>query len=120
MASFRFCSECNNMLYPKEDHHNRILLFACRNCNHEEGGDNPCVYRHVLSNTAMDLTMQHADLYNDPTYPRANKTCPQCGYNQAVFFMSRAKRADVSMKLYFACCSPDCGHRWTDVTGGAK
>ena len=25
-----FCQECNNMLYPREDKHNRVLLYACR------------------------------------------------------------------------------------------
>uniref|UniRef100_A0A8C6GEW8 DNA-directed RNA polymerase II subunit RPB9-like zinc ribbon domain-containing protein n=1 Tax=Mus spicilegus TaxID=10103 RepID=A0A8C6GEW8_MUSSI len=27
-VGIRFCQECNNMLYPKEDKENRILLYA--------------------------------------------------------------------------------------------
>ena len=29
-VGIRFCQECNNMLYPKEDKENRVLLYACR------------------------------------------------------------------------------------------
>ena len=29
-VGIRFCQECNNMLYPREDKHNRVLLYACR------------------------------------------------------------------------------------------
>ena len=29
-VGIRFCQECNNMLYPKEDKANRVLLYACR------------------------------------------------------------------------------------------
>ncbi|CAF5078832.1 unnamed protein product, partial [Rotaria magnacalcarata] len=27
-VGIKFCQECNNMLYPKEDKENRILLYA--------------------------------------------------------------------------------------------
>ena len=29
-VGIRFCQECNNMLYPREDKQNRVLLYACR------------------------------------------------------------------------------------------
>lgn len=33
-VGIRFCQECNNMLYPKEDKANRVLLYACRSLAH--------------------------------------------------------------------------------------
>lgn len=36
------------MLYPKEDRQNRALLFACRNCDHQEEASHYCVYRHDI------------------------------------------------------------------------
>lgn len=35
-VGIKFCQECNNMLYPKEDKENRRLLFACRNCDFQQ------------------------------------------------------------------------------------
>lgn len=43
-VGIKFCQECNNMLYPKEDKDNRILLYACRNCDFKQMAENSCVY----------------------------------------------------------------------------
>ncbi|ORX53873.1 polymerase II polypeptide I, 14.5kDa [Piromyces finnis] len=116
MASFHFCAECNNLLYPKEDPLNKQLLYACRNCEHQEEADNQCVYRHEVQHIPIEETMVITDLSADPTYPRDNNhPCPKCGHEVAVYFQSRSRRADTSMRLYFACCNKDCGHRWFDA-----
>ena len=47
-ASLHFCSECNNLLYPKADPTRRIMVYACRICNYDEMVDNKCVYRNDL------------------------------------------------------------------------
>lgn len=43
-VGIRFCQECNNMLYPKEDKENKILLYACRNCDYKQEADSNCIY----------------------------------------------------------------------------
>ncbi|KAG6582179.1 DNA-directed RNA polymerases II, IV and V subunit 9A, partial [Cucurbita argyrosperma subsp. argyrosperma] len=35
MSTMKFCRECNDILYPKEDRDEKILLYACRNCDHQ-------------------------------------------------------------------------------------
>lgn len=47
-ASLHFCSECNNLLYPKADQQRRIMVYACRICQYDEIGDNSCVYKNDL------------------------------------------------------------------------
>lgn len=32
------------MLYPKEDKENKILLYACRNCDYKQEADSNCIY----------------------------------------------------------------------------
>lgn len=32
------------MLYPKEDKENKILLYACRNCDYKTEADSYCIY----------------------------------------------------------------------------
>lgn len=36
------------MLYPKEDKENRQLIYACRNCDHKQLAENPCIYVNKL------------------------------------------------------------------------
>jgi DNA-directed RNA polymerase II subunit RPB9 len=70
--------------------------------------------------------MATVDLSSDPTYPRMKKFCPNCGHdeckkrvffffnNLGIFFQSRSKGKDATMKLYFACTEPNCKHRWEE------
>ncbi|CAN6242261.1 unnamed protein product, partial [Urochloa humidicola] len=114
MTTMKFCRECNNILYPKEDRDKRTLFFACRNCEHQEVSDNNCVYRNEVHHTAGERTQVLQDVASDPTLPRTkNVRCALCGHGEAVFFQATA-RGEEGMTLFFVCCSPDCGHRWRE------
>jgi DNA-directed RNA polymerase subunit M/transcription elongation factor TFIIS len=43
-VGIQFCQECNNMLYPREDKINKVLLFQCRNCQYKIQAERPCIY----------------------------------------------------------------------------
>ncbi|KAJ0980596.1 hypothetical protein J5N97_008851 [Dioscorea zingiberensis] len=114
MSTMKFCRECNNILYPKEDRENKVLLFACRNCDHQEVADNNCVYRNVIIHAAGEYTQVLQDVAADPTLPRTKSVrCSVCNHPEAVFFQATA-RGEEGMTLFFVCCNPSCGHRWRD------
>ncbi|KAI4904808.1 hypothetical protein NFI96_026884 [Prochilodus magdalenae] len=106
---------CNNMLYPKEDKENRILLYACRNCDYQQEADNSCIYVNKITHEVDELTQIIADVSQDPTLPRTeDHPCPKCGHKEAVFFQSHSMKAEDAMRLYYVCTAPHCGHRWTE------
>uniref|UniRef100_A0A3B3C0A1 RNA polymerase II subunit I n=1 Tax=Oryzias melastigma TaxID=30732 RepID=A0A3B3C0A1_ORYME len=77
-VGIRFCQECNNMLYPKEDKENRILLYACRNCDYQQEADNSCIYVNKITHEVDELTQIIADVAQDPTLPRTeDHPCPK-------------------------------------------
>eukprot|EP00736_Rhodelphis_marinus_P000126 Rmarinus@m.17651 len=112
----KFCRECNNMLYPKEDRKEKRLLYACRRCNHWEPADNNCIYVNQIIHDVTEMTQVTHDVARDPTLPRTylDVPCAKCGHREAVFFQSVTTRADEAMKLHFYCTNEECGHRWTD------
>ncbi|XP_039824011.1 DNA-directed RNA polymerases II, IV and V subunit 9B-like isoform X2 [Panicum virgatum] len=114
MSTMKFCRECNNILYPKEDRENKVLLYACRNCDHQVSDSN-CVYRNVVDHAAGEFTqVLFEDVASDPTLPRTKSVrCAACGHGEAVFFQATA-RGEEGMTLFFVCCNPSCGHRWRD------
>ncbi|KAI2642846.1 hypothetical protein GGS21DRAFT_195771 [Xylaria nigripes] len=65
--TFRFCSECSNMLYPKEDEDARKLMFTCRTCLYTEESNSSCVFRHVLNNAVGETAGVTQDVGSDPT-----------------------------------------------------
>ncbi|EYC21292.1 hypothetical protein Y032_0020g99 [Ancylostoma ceylanicum] len=84
------------MLYPREDKEHRQLMYACRNCDHKQIADNPCIYVNKLVHEVDELTQICADVVHDPTLPKTeDHPCPKCGGNQAVFFQAQTRRAEV-------------------------
>ncbi|KAJ6625199.1 hypothetical protein B0H10DRAFT_2212204 [Mycena sp. CBHHK59/15] len=67
MASLHFCSECNNLLYPKADQQRRIMVYACRICTYDELVENKCVYRNDLLTVTKEQVGVTTDLGTDPT-----------------------------------------------------
>ena len=58
----RFCQECNNMLYPKEDKGNKQLMYACRNCDYKQLAENNCIYVNKIMHEVDQLTNIVADV----------------------------------------------------------
>ena len=113
----KFCPECNNMLYPKDDRTTKTLYFACKNCDYQEEADTFCVYRHELLLTPVERHSIVPDLSLDPTLPRTKKvSCPKCGHKEAVFFQSHDRQVDTAMTLYFVCCNLSCNHCFLSET----
>ncbi|AEO68721.1 uncharacterized protein THITE_2118310 [Thermothielavioides terrestris NRRL 8126] len=106
--AFRFCSECSNMLYPKEDEAERKLMFTCRTCNFSEEATSMCIFRNAMNNAASETAGVTQDVSSDPTLPRSNRTCPACKHEEAVFFQSQQRSAETGMKLFYVCC--ECGN----------
>lgn len=65
--TFRFCSECSNMLYPKEDEAEHKLMFTCRTCNFSEEATSSCVFRNAMNNAAGETAGVTQDVGSDPT-----------------------------------------------------
>lgn len=77
--TFRFCSECSNMLYPKEDQETHKLQFTCRTCQYTEEAASTCVFRNNLSVSAGETAGVTQDVGSDPTVSDAPCLCFACG-----------------------------------------
>ena len=114
-VGIRFCPECNNMLYPKEDKENKQLMYACRNCDYKQFAENNCVYLNKIMYEVNQLTNINTDIIADPTLPRSNnQPCPKCHQTRVVYFQSDAYIYEDEMRLYYVCTNVDCTHRWTE------
>ncbi|GAD93118.1 DNA directed RNA polymerase II 15 kDa subunit, putative [Paecilomyces variotii No. 5] len=84
---FRFCRECSNLLYPKEDRVNNRLMFTCRTCHVAEPASSYCVYQNKLNSQVGDTAGVTQDVASDPTvgvpelclYCGEELTCSICG-----------------------------------------
>lgn len=78
--TFRFCSECSNMLYPKEDEEAHKLQYTCRTCQYTEDARSTCVFRNILNNSAGETAGVTQDVGSDPTVSDDDDDCalPVC------------------------------------------
>ncbi|EME45656.1 hypothetical protein DOTSEDRAFT_43938 [Dothistroma septosporum NZE10] len=115
--SFRFCRECSNMLYPKEDRMNSTLMFACRTCQFSEPATASCIWRNALKDDIKETEGEVDDVAQDPTLPHAEIECPnpKCDVRDAVFFQSQQRTAETGMQLFYVCCG--CSKVWSTATG---
>ncbi|KAG5240284.1 DNA-directed RNA polymerase II family protein [Salix suchowensis] len=105
MSTMKFCRECNNILYPREDRDQKILLYACRNCDHQEIADDNCVYRNEVHHSVAERTQVLQDVAADPTLPRTKAvTCTVCKHPEAVFFQATS-RGEEGMTLFLCAAT---------------
>jgi DNA-directed RNA polymerase II subunit RPB9 len=142
--NWSFCAfvpvHSNNMLYPKEDKKRKILMYACRNCGHEEDVKDPkdasqvCVYTNEIKLEVYGGRGVNPEVTLDPTLFR-NKKARCCGFRisrQSVrsrVWLARpccqikcpkcAHNEAVyftpsleTMELNFVCCNKECNHHW--------
>ncbi|KAI0251870.1 hypothetical protein BJV78DRAFT_1207340 [Lactifluus subvellereus] len=116
MASLHFCSECNNLLYPKAEQQRRTMVYACRICpSVDETVENGLVYRNDLLNITKEQAGVTTDLGQDPTLAHTNIACPNCGHEDAVFYQDQSKRKETRMILFYVCTR--CNHNFQDKLG---
>ncbi|KAK4541353.1 hypothetical protein LTR36_008111 [Oleoguttula mirabilis] len=101
--SFRFCRECSNMLYPKEDKLNNVLMFACRMCTFAEQAEATCIYRNALKEEIAETAGNVEDVAQDPTVGDDTSSDDYGGYEHPVYdyedgygYDSAMDRMDVS------------------------
>ncbi|CAI7583527.1 unnamed protein product [Penicillium bialowiezense] len=76
---FKFCRECSNLLYPKEDRATNQLMFTCRTCHVGEPATSYCVYQNKLHSQVGDTAGVTQDVASDPTVRLPISFSPLCG-----------------------------------------
>ncbi|KAK5093520.1 hypothetical protein LTR70_004649 [Exophiala xenobiotica] len=65
--AYKFCQECSNLLYPREDRQLNQLLYICKACSSVQQSEPACTYRQILSEAAQESMGEKAYVANDPT-----------------------------------------------------
>ena len=117
--AIRFCSGCNNMLYPQGVNTTGDslgkLVYRCRIWQKSDEVDEPNyeAYR-ICSQSSKKLTAEIKivkDFATDPTLSRTkNNICPKCKNNETVFFQNDTGAILARMELVYVCTN--CSYYW--------
>uniref|UniRef100_A0A7S3HGL0 TFIIS-type domain-containing protein n=1 Tax=Spumella elongata TaxID=89044 RepID=A0A7S3HGL0_9STRA len=113
----RFCQQCNNLLYPRENRQLKALEYYCKqnDCPYTEINlPSTCVFvNEIIKDSSTRLEVILSDVNKDPTLQRSRDiNCTGCGFNEAVFFQAEQTTKSTALNLVFVCCN--CGHKWMD------
>ena len=101
-----FCDDCGSMLKTEGD---RWVCASCgfvkpRDASEEEG---------MVTTTGQEET-EVVDMSEAETQARPTTTakCPECGNDEAYWYMQQIRAADESETRFFVCT--ECEHRWRE------
>lgn len=92
--SMKFCRECNNLLYPRENKEYKSLEYACRMCPYVDRSSehSSCVFSNELikdSSTRLEVIL--SDMNKDAALQRSRtakcRNPNPCDCSEAVFFL---------------------------------
>ena len=66
-VTYKFCTECQNLLYPKEERSTGKLLYFCKTCKHTEESNSACAWRNQLNSAVTATAGEIEDVASDPT-----------------------------------------------------
>lgn len=104
-----FCPECGNLMNPKKEDDEVILV--CSSCGHKEKkeGDSDS-YKLVREGKKREET---AVIEKDQeSLPKTSKKCPECGHEKAYWWMQQTRSADEPTTRFYRCVK--CGHTWRE------
>ena len=98
-----FCDECGSMM-KKEDG-----VWRCTSCDAVKVADEAAEYVVTQGQEASEIIESAGGSEGLPT---TTARCPDCGNDEAYWYLQQIRSADESETRFFVCT--ECEHRWRE------
>lgn len=99
-----FCPECGSMMYLEDG------VFECEECGAVKVRDEDVDYTTTEEGGREEVTvLEDAE---DKGLPTTEVTCPECGNDEAYWYLQQTRSADESETRFYICV--ECDHKWRD------
>ncbi|MFB6284125.1 MAG: transcription factor S [Halobacteria archaeon] len=99
-----FCGECGSMMYLEGD------MFECQSCGAVKIKEDDFDFTTTQEGGREEVTiMEDAE---DKGLPQTDEPCPDCGNEQAYWYLQQTRSADESETRFYICT--ECDHKWRD------
>jgi len=99
-----FCPKCKSIMIYQGD------KAVCRKCGYEKEADDDFDLVITTKRSEEEIPVIEGD--NIKTLPTTNVICPQCGNNEAYWWLRQLRAADESEVRFFRCTK--CGKTWRE------
>ncbi|MFB6253925.1 MAG: transcription factor S [Halobacteriaceae archaeon] len=98
-----FCDDCGAMMKTQDQ------LWVCTSCGNKSPKDPEANYVITEDQEANEIIETEAQ---DTGLPTTSTVCPECGNDEAHWYMQQIRAADESETRFFICT--ECEHRWRE------
>ena len=101
-----FCDECGSMMKTDGDE------WVCSNCGFTKPRDDAAEAAMTTTQGQEETEVIDVSDAENRGLPTTEVHCPECGNNEAYWYMQQIRSADESETRFFVCT--DCEHRWRE------
>ncbi len=98
-----FCDECGSMMKKADDR------WVCGSCGAEKPVDAEATYVVTQGQEASEIIETTG---GESGLPTTGATCPECGHDEAYWYLQQLRSADESETRFFVCTN--CEYRWRE------
>ena len=103
------CPKCGTMMTIKRE--NDKKLWVCKRCGYTEESMK-LIKSEQITHTQKEKVIVVEEGSSYKALPKVAATCPECGYNEAYYWMVQTRRADEGMTRFYRCVR--CGRTWRE------
>ncbi|KXB03381.1 DNA-directed RNA polymerase subunit M [candidate division MSBL1 archaeon SCGC-AAA261G05] len=105
-----FCPKCGSLMYPKKGEDKVELV--CLSCGHKEKASDSEEYRLVKEGKRKEAPPVVEG--GQEGLPKTKETCPECGHDEAYWWMQQTRGADEPTTRFYRCVK--CNHVWREYS----
>jgi DNA-directed RNA polymerase subunit M len=99
-----FCDDCGSMMKAEDG------LWICGSCGFEKPKDPDANY--VVTEDQEETEIVDVSDAEDQGLPKTEAHCPECGNDEAFWYMQQIRSADESETRFLVCT--ECEHKWRE------
>ncbi|USZ71337.1 transcription factor S [Natronosalvus halobius] len=97
-----FCDECGSMMKADDGY------WVCGSCDFTKPKGNSDEYVVTEDQEATEV-IESSD---ETSLPKTEARCPECGHDQAYWYLQQTRSADESETRFFVCA--ECEYKWRE------
>ena len=104
---FQFCPKCGSILRPRKEGEKVIQYCSCGYTS--EGASASFKEEKKVEKEEVELAVVEKEI---ETLPITKEECPQCGNNEAYYWLVQTRAGDEAATKFLKCTK--CKHTWRD------
>lgn len=105
----KFCEKCGSVLVTKEEKKRTVLV--CRRCGKVTKRYKPLEIEERMESKPLEDNVVVIER-SEEALPKTKTKCPNCGNNEAVWWMRQMRSGDEAPTVFYRCTK--CRHSWRE------